>query len=137
MALSGMAILPPRGLPDEWAAQLRDAPTRGDLKAGDTISERALRPVRHLPHAAARAAEGAGHEGGSSTRSIAAPGYSPFMTRCWPVYGREAVDEHETIMAAKARAVARLGRRLKEHLRHTAAMVQESLIVPGQSRAAE
>ncbi|MCS0501337.1 GntR family transcriptional regulator [Ancylobacter mangrovi] len=50
---------------------------------------------------------------------------------------REAVEDHEAMMAAlKARDGVRLGAILKEHLRHKAAMVHESL-GPAGSQAAE
>ncbi|MDQ0348245.1 GntR family transcriptional regulator [Ancylobacter vacuolatus] len=42
MAMSDTAIIPRRSLHDELAAQLRDMLMRGDLKAGDKISEQAL-----------------------------------------------------------------------------------------------
>ncbi len=42
MAMSETAIIPRRSLHDELAAQLRDMLMRGDLKAGDKISEQAL-----------------------------------------------------------------------------------------------
>jgi len=49
---------------------------------------------------------------------------------------REAVEDHEAMMAAlKARDGARLGSILKEHLRHKAAMVHESLVQPGTQAA--
>lgn len=42
MAMSDTAIIPRRSLHDELAAQLRDMMVRGELKAGDKISEQAL-----------------------------------------------------------------------------------------------
>ncbi|MFT0860349.1 GntR family transcriptional regulator [Ancylobacter sp. G4_0304] len=42
MAMSGTAIIPRRSLHGELAAQLRDMLMRGDLKAGEKISEQAL-----------------------------------------------------------------------------------------------
>lgn len=51
---------------------------------------------------------------------------------------REAVEDHEQMMEAlRARDGARLGAILKEHLRHKAAMVHESLSSPGGKQAAE
>ncbi|MDF2618354.1 MAG: transcriptional regulator, GntR family [Xanthobacteraceae bacterium] len=228
MAMSETAIIPRRSLHDELAAQLRDMLMRGDLKAGDKISEQALcqrfgvsrTPLREAlkvlanegllilsPNRGAsvarvspeevdelfpimgameglageaacaratdadvarvqamhdemlefyRAGDPAGylrlnrriHEaffeiaGNSALTQF----YQTLMVRIHAVRfiaqksserWREAVDDHEEMMAAlKARDGVRLGTVLKEHLRHKAGMVHESLDEL-DSRAAE
>ncbi|CAA0097065.1 HTH-type transcriptional regulator McbR [Starkeya nomas] len=219
MAMSDTAIIPRRSLHDELAAQLRDMLMRGDLKAGDKISEQALcqrfgvsrTPLREAlkvlanegllilsPNrgasvarvspeevdelfpimgaleavageaACARASDAdvasvqAMHDEMLAYYRAGDPAaylrlnraihekffelagnhalsqlYQTLMVRIHAVRfiaqksserWREAVQDHEEMMAAlKARDGVRLGTILKEHLRHKAAMVHESL----------
>jgi len=219
MALSETTIIPRRSLHDELATQLRDLLMRGELKAGDKISEQALcqrfgvsrTPLREalkvlanegliilLPNRGASVARispgeidelfpimGAMEALAGETacaritdagiaaievmheemldhyRGRNAAGYLQvnrkiheaifeaagnreltqfyqtlmvrihavrFVAQKSPERWREAVEDHERMIAAlKARDGERLGAVLKEHLRHKAAMVHESL----------
>ena len=228
MAMSDTAIIPRRSLHGELAAQLRDMLMRGDLKAGDKISEQALcarfgvsrTPLREAlkvlanegllilsPNRGASVARVSPEEvdelfpimgamealageaacANATEAEIAALQamhdemlvhyragdaasylrlnraiheaffdmagntaltqlYQTLMVRIHAVRfiaqksserWREAVDDHEEMMAAlKARDGLRLGTILKQHLRHKAEMVHESL-VELDSQAAE
>lgn len=219
MALSETTIIPRRSLHDELATQLRDLLMRGELKAGDKISEQALcqrfgvsrTPLREalkvlanegliilLPNRGASVARISPEEidelfpimgamealaGETACARITDAGiagieamheemlghyrernaagylqvnrkiheaifeaagnreltqfYQTLMVRIHavrfvaqksPERWREAVEDHERMIAAlKARDGERLGAVLKEHLRHKAAMVHESL----------
>jgi len=223
MAMSETTIIPRRSLHDELATQLRDLLMRGELKAGDKISEQALcqrfgvsrTPLREalkvlaneglvilLPNrgaSVARISRGEIDElfpimgamealaGEAACARISDAGiaeieamheemlehyrkgnsagylqinrkiheaffeaagnhaltqfYQTLMVRIHAVRfiaqksserWREAVEDHERMIAAlKARDGERLGAVLKEHLRHKAEMVHESLDPPG------
>lgn len=228
MAVTETSIIRRRSLHDELAAQLRDMLMRGELKAGDKISEPALcdrfgvsrTPLREAlkvlanegliilsPNRGASVArispgevdelfpimgamealageEACAHASDSDVAGVQALHdemlacyragdsagylrlnrriheaffeiagnqaltqlYQTLMVRIHAVRfiaqksterWREAVEDHEAMMAAlRARDGARLAQVLKEHLRHKAAMVHESLET-GEARAAE